>query len=300
MGAASGPNVEPATSYILELLMGTWRRALRRGLERPGGRGLLVVLGSLRTSVENRQPCLVRWEDGVWVHHYRDAAIPHPLLGGAPRSDRFTAEARDIFLHEYAPQEGDVVFDVGAGVGTATLLFSHLVGGRGRVVALEAHPDTHRQLVMLCRLNRLHNVVALQVAASDVEGELSITDLDEHVGNTVLSAEDGGTRVPARSLDDIASDLGVADVNLLKMNIEGAEALAIKGMEELVERTHHVCISCHDFLADGGGSERMRTKAVVREFLLDHGFRLTTREDAPEPWTRDYLYGVNERIRPRR
>lgn len=283
----------------MEPLRGTrWRAVLRRELDRPGGRCLLGALGSLRTSIEHRQPCLIRWKDASWIHHYPTAAIPHPLLGGAPPPERFIAEARDIFIHQYVPREGDVVVDVGAGVGTATLLFSRLVGGAGRVVALEAHPRTHHQLVTLCRLNGLDNVVALQVAAWDVEGEISITDVDEHVGNTVLSAERGGTRVRARRMDDIASELGIASVDLLKMNIEGAEALAVRGMEALVERTRHVCISCHDFLVERGGSERMRTKAVVREFLLDHNFRLTTRADASEPWTRDYLYGVNEQIEP--
>jgi FkbM family methyltransferase len=275
--------------------MARWRATVRKVLDRPGGYGLLGLLASLRTTVEHRQPCLVRRTDGAWAHRYRGGTIPHPRPGMAPSPDVFTAEARDISLHRYVPREGDVVFDVGAGVGTATLLFSRLVGDTGRVVALEAHPDTHRWLTRLCRLNGLDNVAALQLAASDAEGELSMTDLDAHVGNTVVTSQGAGTKVPARRIDDIAHDLGITDVDLLKMNIEGAETLAIRGMEGLVERTRHVCISCHDFLAERGGSERMRTKADVRAFLLERGFRLTTREDAPEPWTRDYLYGVNER-----
>lgn len=39
-------------------------------------------------------------------------------------------------------------------------------------------------------------------------------------------------------------------MNFLKMNIEGAEQLAIKGMLWLIERTQHVAIACHDFIAD--------------------------------------------------
>ena len=80
------------------------------------------------------------------------------------------------------------------------------------------------------------------------------------------------------------------------MNIEGAERLAIRGLEGIIERTRHVCIGCHDFLADDGGSEQMRTKELVREFLVEHGFRVTTRDDAADPWTRDYVYGVNVRL----
>jgi hypothetical protein len=63
-------------------------------------------------------------------------------------------------------------------------------------------------------------------------------------------------------------------------------------MGALLAATRHVCISCHDFLADDGGPDELRTKAFVVRFLTEHGFDVTTREDAAEPWTRDYVYGV--------
>ena len=99
-----------------------------------------------------------------------------------------------------------------------------------------------------------------------------------------------------RRLDGIAAELGVERVDLLKLNIEGAERDALAGMPDLIERTRHVCISCHDFLADRGGSDELRTKAFVRQFLLERGFTLTNRDNAPDPWTRDYVYGVNTRF----
>jgi FkbM family methyltransferase len=255
------------------------------------------VLGSIWITVARREPCFVRWKDGAWIHYYGGEAIPHWRLGGPVPLKSFTAGGRDIYLYEYTPCAGDVVFDVGAGIGMATLLFSRLVGSGGRVVALEAHPGTYEWLDRLCRVNRLTNVAPLQVAASASEGELMITDFAQRDRNTVLNDREG-IRVPARPLDDIAKDLGIAEVDLVKMNIEGAEQLAIEGMRWLIERTRHVCISCHDFIADDGGSEHMRTKALVQEFLLDHGFRVITRQGAREPWTRDYLYGVNESIAP--
>jgi hypothetical protein len=64
-------------------------------------------------------------------------------------------------------------------------------------------------------------------------------------------------------------------------------------MGGLLAATRHVCISCHDFLADGGGPDELRTKSFVIQFLTEHGFEIRTREDAAEPWTRDYVYGVN-------
>jgi FkbM family methyltransferase len=256
-----------------------------RVLDRPGRRGLLVVPGSLWVSATYRSPCLVRWRDGAWIHHYRGASIPHATLGRAAPPSVFMREARDLFLYAYTPQPGDVVFDVGAGIGAEALLFSRLVGPTGRVVSVEAHPRTYRRLADLCRANRLDNVTPLQLAVSDSEGEVSLADLDVHLQNRVVS--DGALRVPARRIDTIAHELGVDRIDLLKMNIEGAERDAVRGLGALVAQTRNVVISCHDFLSD-----ELRTKDEVRAFLVEHGFEVTTREDVPEPWTRDYLYGV--------
>jgi FkbM family methyltransferase len=264
-------------------------------LDRPGGRTALGAAASIWFTVKRREACVIRWREGVWTHTSHGVTIPHAVVGAAPSPEAFTSEARDIFLYSYQPRAGDVVVDVGAGVGAESLLFSRLVGPSGRVVALEAHPRTYELLVRLCRLNDLGNVVPLQIAAWDAEGEVLISDLENIMNNTVITVRGDGITVPARRLDDLAHELGIANVDLLKMNIEGAERAAVRGMERLVDSTRHVCISCHDYLADRGMSEDMRTKAFVRDFLVGHGFEVTSRGGALEPWTRDYLYGVNRR-----
>ncbi len=256
-----------------------------RRLDRPGRRALLVLPASAWVSWTYRELCLVYWRDGVWIHHYRHAKIPHASLGRAAPPDVLTAEARDLFLHEYTPQPGDVVFDVGAGIGAEALLFSQLVGRNGRVVSIEAHPRTYERLVGLCTANRLENVTPLQVAVSDSEGDVMLSDNAHHLRNRVLDSNEAGVRVAARRLDTIAAELGIGRIDLLKMNIEGAEQRALAGMGALLSSTRHVCISCHDFLG-------MPTKAAVREFLAEHGFEVQTRDDAAEAWTRDYVYAA--------
>jgi FkbM family methyltransferase len=235
----------------------------------------------------------------MWIHHYRGAKIPHASLGRAAPPSVFTAAAREMFLYEYTPRAGDVVFDIGAGIGAETLLFSRLVGHSGSVVSAEAHPRTYKRLVDLCNVNGLANVTPLQVAVWDTDGVVLISDLEHHLQNTVFERGEHGIEVPARRIDTIAAELGITTIDLLKMNIEGAERLAIQGMGVLLTNTRHVCISCHDFLADDGGSEELRTKAFVRAFLGEAGFQVTTRDDAPDPWTRDYVYAVNSRAASR-
>jgi FkbM family methyltransferase len=273
--------------------MAAWA-ALKRILDRPGGRLLLGLLMSFRLTVKLRRFTLVWWEEGTWVHRWRGAAIPNPVVGAAPPPETLTAEARDIFLYGYVPQPGNIVFDVGAGIGETSLLFSWLVGNSGRVVAIEAHPQTFERLQHLCRLNRLDNVTPLHLAASDREGEVSISDDDDYITNTILRQGGSTTRVTSRSLDDVADELGIDQIDLLKMNIEGAERPALVGMANILTRTGHVCVGCHDFLADGGGSDEFRTKDFCRRLLVAHGFVVTSRGDATEPWVRDYLYGARE------
>jgi len=265
-----------------------WWAVVQR-LDRPGRRGLLVAPGSVWVSFMYRAPCLVYWRDGAWIHHYRGAKIPHAELGRAAPPAVFTRDVRDTVFYLYTPKRGDVVFDVGAGVGSETLLCARLVGASGRVVSIEAHPRTYNRVLELCRANRLDNVTTLQVAAAERDGKTTISNFRDHVRNT--TGEDGGIEVDARRLDTIASSLGITRIDLLKMNIEGAEVSALRGLGELLAKTQHVCIACHDFLADDGGAETLRTKNAVRDLLLEHGFELRTRDDAPDPWTRDYVYG---------
>jgi len=82
-------------------------------------------------------------------------------------------------------------------------------------------------------------------------------------------------------------------VDLLKMNIEGAERLAIEGLAGVIEKTRYVCICCHDFLAAQGASEEMRTKSTIVEFLRSKGFETFARELDSRPDVRDCVYGSN-------
>jgi FkbM family methyltransferase len=275
-------------------MLSRYWQALVNRLDRPGRRLLLTVPGSLWVTLKYRSPCLVYWRDNAWIHHYRGAKIPHESLGRAAPPDVFTAEARHLLIYGYKPRPGDTVVAVGAGVGRETLLFSQLVGHRGRVVALEAHPRTYLRLASLCRVNRFENVTALQVAACDSDGTTTISDDEHYLQNTMLTED--GIMVPARRLDSLAAELGMTEIDLVTMNIEGAERLAIRGLGQILGSIRNICISCHDFLADDVGSEQLRTKALVRDFLIEHGFAVSGRDDAAEPWTRDYLYGVNTRL----
>jgi FkbM family methyltransferase len=190
----------------------------------------------------------------------------------------------------YTPRTGDVVVDVGAGIGEETVVFSKMVGCAGRVVAIEAHPFVFSCLAETITRSGLRNAHAIQCAIGDRNGTLRISDKADHLGNSVLSGM-GGTKVPARSLDSVVKELGLDRIDLLKVNIEGAERLALRGMGTVADRVRNVVIECHDFVADAGGPEAMRTREFVADALRELGYIVRAHEQVTTPWLRDRISG---------
>ena len=229
--------------------------------------------------------------EGYWVIRWPQACVPMPDLWYAPSPTQYEAMARDLFFQEYTPADGDVVVDVGAGVGWELNLYSQLVGSTGHVYAIEADPDTFRWLKRRQELNQLDNVTPVQAALADAPGEVIISS-EGWCETHRLVASGPGHRVPALRFDDLAEEYGITHVDFLKMNIEGAEGLALKGMDRRARLIRNLAVSCHDFLADQGGDDSSRTRAFVERFLVDHGFEVVERRaDDDRDWARSYLYG---------
>jgi len=147
----------------------------------------------------------------------------------------------------------------------------------------------------MCEKNRLENVTLVQAAVVDQEQEVQLSDSDEHEGNGIIGVG-SGIQVAGMTLDYIFRSLGLSRVDFLKMNIEGAERLALSGMGEMAQKTKNVCISCHDFLANEGGPNQLRTKADVITFLKQNGFAVLLRESDGRCNVRDYVYGLNKKL----
>jgi len=268
------------------------KHSLYKFLNRSGLRFILTALAATMATIRVGKLCKVSYA-GEWVQKFPSCTLVEPRLTlYTPKQiERMTSY---YFLYQYLPREGDTIVDVGAGTGWETLLFSRSVGISGRVISIEAHPKVFRCLSKMRAENRLENVTLVQAAVADQEGEVQLSDSPEHEGNSIIGLV-SGIRVPCTTLDYIFRSHDLSGVDFLKMNIEGAERLALCGMGEMLRKTKNVCIACHDFLAEEGGLDEFRTKADVIAFLKENGFVVSLRESEGD-FIRYYVYGLNEKF----
>jgi FkbM family methyltransferase len=133
---------------------------------------------------------------------------------------------------------GGCAIDVGANVGYFSLLFAHLVGPTGRALSFEPQPSAFERLAANIALNPSLAVKVHRVAASDERGFLDFyCGPPDHSG--VASIRDHGQSgdrlaVATTPIDDVLD----ADrpVNLLKIDVEGAEMKVVAGARRTIER----------------------------------------------------------------
>lgn len=128
---------------------------------------------------------------------------------------------------------GGVVYDVGAHVGYVALVAAQIVGPQGRVFAFEPLPLNRRFLQTHVDVNGVHNVQVLPYAVSDRNGEL-LFDVAGGTGRGRIG-EGGQLRVETVSLDAMLADGRLPPPDLIKMDVEGAEVLALVGARKLLQ-----------------------------------------------------------------
>jgi len=143
---------------------------------------------------------------------------------------------RQLFTSRIAP--GMTVLDIGANVGFFTLLAARQVGATGRVYAFEPDPRTFRYLQQNIRNNAMEAIVTVaQVAASDTEGTatffLSKGAFLSGLFSSAFSTGDGATTTTVQTVR-LDERLSGVKIDVVKMDIEGAELHALRGMRDLL------------------------------------------------------------------
>jgi FkbM family methyltransferase len=161
---------------------------------------------------------------------------------------------------------GCTVLDVGANVGLYTLLAAK----RGaRVFAIEADPHNAARLRYHVKLNRLESrVTVLEMAATETERTISLFRNPQNWGESnIVNRGDFYGTVAGSPIDS----LNLPSVDICKMDIEGAELLALKGMERTLERSPRIKLFVEY-------AEAFENSAALLHFLRTHFSTLTVLE----------------------
>jgi len=281
----------------------SYKKALIKLLDRPGCR---YLLGKVATRSARRiagDETAILYLNGMWTHRIGQRFFPDgqtftytssAFHQWASQWESHISDTADFWLRHYSPREGDLVVDIGAGRGEDLISFSHRVGKTGRVLAIEADPESFAVLSRFCQLNDLGNVTTMHLALMDTAGKVYITKSSSSwmENGVTLGAGASGIPVQAKTLDEICETEGLKNIAFLKMNIEGAERYALAGMEAAIKCVDQICVACHDFRSDRGEGEHFRTRAFVERFLRDHGFVVFSRPEDPRDYVRDHVFGL--------
>lgn len=135
------------------------------------------------------------------------------------------------FLRQYL-RPGMVMVDAGACYGIYSLVAASRVGRSGLVLAIEPAANSYERLAGNVRLNRLVNVRPLRFALWDRRGDAFLRHAADPGRNSlgeVESARTSGETVSLRKLDDVLDEQQIRRVDVIKLDIEGAEAPALRG-----------------------------------------------------------------------
>jgi FkbM family methyltransferase len=167
----------------------------------------------------------------------------------------------------------DSVFvDVGANQGEFSIAAAD-IARQGRVIAFEPVCEYRERLLDNVRINNFANIEVVSVALGETEGSLPIYDQPEkfsdgtrHEGLTTLFASDTRREVrelvAVKRLDDVVRELGIARVDVIKLDIEGAEWIALRGALDTLER-------CRPTLILEVGRETCRAAGYEQEAFVE-------------------------------
>jgi len=162
---------------------------------------------------------------------YVDPAISEPSIFTNKAYVKFTME-----LIEKLIKKGMIVLDLGAHIGYYTLIAAKLVGENGRVFSFEPEPYNFALLSKNVEINGYENVVLIKKAVLDKTGRCDLFfDIRGSWDASVLKCDrPRSIRVETTALDDFFQNTDYK-IDVIKMNIEGAEPLALLGADRIIK-----------------------------------------------------------------
>jgi len=197
-------------------------------------------------------------------------------LGFIPISANPTQE--EVFLRSL-PLEGKIVYDIGAFEGLLTLFFSRQAK---QVIAFEPNPRNQAKCLENLRLNHVSNVRVIDEGVSDAAGQVTLIfdplmpgagTAEEAIARQISSSVETARslQIPVLPLDEHLERKALPLPDLIKIDIEGLEFAALRGMEKILTTySPALYIEMHGATA----KEKMENAQAVIGFLEAHKYKV--------------------------
>jgi FkbM family methyltransferase len=170
-----------------------------------------------------------------------------------------------------------IILDIGAHAGAFSVKIAKRVN-RGFVLAIEPHPSNFNLLIQNISINKLRNVMPLNLALSGKMGKIRLYLNGKSYIPSTFFRKGRWLEVPTDSLDNVIRRLGLERVDFIKIDAEGAALDILKSGENILQ---------FNGLKLSIAAYHTRSESrVLTEFLKAKGFAVWS--------TGDYLYALNE------
>ena len=186
-------------------------------------------------------------------------------------------EANTLSLYYSLLKPGDTILDIGANVGLFSILASGKIGAEGKIFAFEPTKKTFNILEENLKLNNCSNVFPVETALSNFKGKVSfevpeVVTTKYNYGDSYqsMSADfnNKSNLVECIKLDEFIGDREIHHVDLIKIDIEGAEKLCFEGAERLFSKDKKpiIIMESDDSLCDRFGYTTFDTLQFLSKF----------------------------------
>lgn len=258
-------------------MLDTVKRMMPHGMVQRAG-NFRRRIHSVREAVvsgEQRYCMDIRAVSGFQVAYRRDTA-DEDVIEDSFDNDPFFPE-----LPHYTPSPNDVMIDIGAHIGTFSLMAARKVP-QGRVFAIEASQDTYNFLCINTALNGEGNVIKpCHLAISDQRGLVRLHHDEGNWGHSIMKVlSASGEEVETDTLHGFCSGQDISHVDLIKFNCEGAEfPILLNSSQEFLRRIERMLVLYHLDLVEN------HNRSDLLNHLRGAGFHCDIRhEEGPRGW----------------
>ena len=213
---------------------------------------------------------LWRRELKVWDQRVRAASLDRLVFLALHRAGLLGADEAQLLRK--LVEKGMHVVDIGANIGLYTLLLAQLAGNAGHVFAFEPEPNLFSMLCDNCASNGALNVTPFQCAASDANGRAMFQRSTFNSGDNRLGESTSDVKpieVEVARLDDL---LPVRTVQFIKLDVQGHELEALRGMQEVIASSPDVRV-LFEFWPAGLRAANAPPESLLN-FFRERGFDL--------------------------